>query len=155
MSPYFPADLLQDIRNVEFQGARIPNPQFYADAKALGFVNLPDLAHMNSMTFLDVLVFNEQLTERALFHALVHAVQFQVLGVERYTELFVRNFINTRFHFLVPLEAHAFLLESKFVPPIVGKVLGRRAGSPVGKAEPLLAPSLQASPSSCSGSGKG
>lgn len=72
---------------------------------------------MNSMTFLDVLVFNEQLTERSLFHALVHSVQFQVLGLERYTELFVRSFVNTRFHFLVPVEAHAFFLESKFARP--------------------------------------
>jgi hypothetical protein len=117
MNPYFRADLLNDVKLVELHGARIPNPGFYTDAKALGFVNLPDLAHMNSMTFLDVLVFNEKLTERSLFHALVHAVQFQVLGVGRYTERFVRNFVNTRFHFLVPLEAHAFFLESKFVRP--------------------------------------
>jgi hypothetical protein len=121
MSSYFPADLLDDVRFVELHGARIPTPKFYADAKALGFVNLPDIAHMNSMTFLDVLVFNEKLTERSLFHALVHAVQFQVLGVERYTELFVRNFVNTRFHFLVPVEAHAFFLESKFVRPAAEK----------------------------------
>ncbi|MBZ5665022.1 MAG: hypothetical protein LAO30_10500 [Acidobacteriia bacterium] len=117
MSPYFPADLLDNVRFVELHGARLPNPPFYAEAKAHGFVNLPDIAHMNSMTFLDVLVFNEKLTERSLFHALVHAVQFWVLGVDRYTELFVRNFVNTRFHFLVPVEAHAFLLESKFVRP--------------------------------------
>ena len=88
--------------------------------KVLGFVNLPDLAHMNSVAF-QRLVFNETLTERSLFHALVHAVQFQVLGVERYTELFVRNYVNTRFHFLVPVEAHAFFLESKFVRPSAEK----------------------------------
>jgi hypothetical protein len=80
-------------------------------------VNLPDITHMKSLTFLDVVVFNEQLTERSLFHALVHAVQFQVLGLERYTELFVRGFVNSRFHFLVPSEAHAFFLESKFARP--------------------------------------
>jgi hypothetical protein len=58
------------------------------------------------------MVFNETLTERALFHALVHVVQFQVLGLERYTELFVRGFVDTKFHFTVPLEAQAFSLES-------------------------------------------
>jgi hypothetical protein len=72
---------------------------------------------MNSLTFLDVVVFNERVTQRSLFHALVHAVQFQVLGLERYTELFVRSFVNTRFHFRVPIEAHAFFLESKFARP--------------------------------------
>jgi hypothetical protein len=121
MSPYFPADLLGDIRILELHGARLPNPPFYAEAKAQGFVNLPEIAHMNSMTFLDVVVFNEQVTERSLFHALVHAVQFRVLGVERYAELFVRNFVSTRLHFLVPLEAHAFLLESKFARPAAEK----------------------------------
>jgi hypothetical protein len=72
---------------------------------------------MSSLTFLDVLVFNEQLTERSLFHALVHAVQFELLGLEKYTELFVRSFVKTKFHFTVPLEAHAFSLESRFARP--------------------------------------
>jgi hypothetical protein len=117
MSPFFPASLLQEVRVVELKGVRIPNPPFYGEAKALGFLNLPDIPHMSSVCFLDVLVFNDVITERSLFHALVHAVQFHVLGLERYTELFVRNFVNSRFHFLVPLEAHAFFLESKFARP--------------------------------------
>ncbi len=117
MRPYFSAKLLDQVKVVELHGARVPNPPFYEEAKALGFVSLPDLTHMNSLTFLDVLVFNEGLTQRSLFHALVHAVQFQVLGLKRYTEIFVHNFVNTRFHFRVPLEAHTFFLESKFARP--------------------------------------
>ena len=70
---------------------------------------------MDSLTFIDVVVFNEELNERSLFHALVHAVQFHLLGVERYTERFVRSFLKTRTHFTVPLEAHAFSLTSKFM----------------------------------------
>ncbi|MGB6385152.1 MAG: hypothetical protein WBD25_03645 [Terriglobales bacterium] len=117
MSAYFSADLLDHVRTVELHGARISNPPFYAEAKALGILNLPDIPHMKSVTFLDVLVFNDVITERSLFHALVHAVQFQVLGLEHYAELFVRSFVNTRFHFLVPVEEHAFSLESKFARP--------------------------------------
>lgn len=120
MQPYFEPNLLYEVRFVQLLGTRLPNPAFYPEAKSLGFLSLPDISHMNSMTFLDVLVFNEQLTERSLFHALVHAVQFRVLGIERYTELFVRNFVNTRFHFLVPLEEHAFFMESKFARPGAG-----------------------------------
>ena len=45
------------------------------------------------------------MSERALFHGLVHAVQFEVLGLERYAELFVRGFFRTRLHIMVPLEA--------------------------------------------------
>jgi hypothetical protein len=114
MSPYFSAALLERVRIVELIGHRLPNPPFYAEAVEFGFFNLPQIAHMASVTFLDAIVFNEKVTERSLFHALVHAVQFQILGLERYVNLFVRSFVNTKFHFSVPLEAHAFSLESRF-----------------------------------------
>jgi len=115
--PYFAPELLDQIRMVELKGARVPTPAFYAEARAMGFDSLPQVTHMDSVTFVDVVVFNETCSERALFHALVHAVQFHVLGLERYAELFVRSFVNTKFHFSVPLEAHAFSLESKFLRP--------------------------------------
>jgi hypothetical protein len=114
MWPYFSAALLDRVRIVELKGARVPNPPFYEEYKALGFVNLPDLPHLHSLTFLDVVVFNEKVTERDLFHGLVHAVQFEILGIERYSDIFVRGFVQTKLHFSVPLEAHAFALESKF-----------------------------------------
>ena len=69
---------------------------------------------MASLTFVDVIVFNDLIIERTLFHGLVHATQFQVLGLERYTDLFVRAFLRTNAHFTVPLETHAFAMESKF-----------------------------------------
>jgi len=115
MWPYFSAELLDRVKLVELHGARVPNPPFYDEARALGYMNLPEVTHMHSVTFLDVVVFNERVTERTLFHALVHAVQFDVLGLKRYAELFVRSFVNAKLHFSVPLEAHAFSLESKFV----------------------------------------
>ena len=121
MEPYFSATLLDQIRIVELKGQRVPQPPFYAEARALGFDNLPEITHMDSLTFVDVVVFNEVLNERSLFHALVHAVQFQILGVERYTELFVQSFLRTRTHFTVPLEAHAFSLTSKFLRPFPEK----------------------------------
>ena len=114
MKPFFPPGLLAEIRIVELRNHRIPNPSFYADAKAMGLTNLPELAHMASLTFEDVVVFPSEITDRRLFHALVHAVQFKVLGLERYTELFVRGFLRTHAHVSVPLEMHAFSLESKF-----------------------------------------
>jgi hypothetical protein len=117
MWPYFSATLLDQVRIVELAGQRVATPSFYAEARALGFNNPPEVTHMDSVTFLDVVVFNEALTERSLFHALVHAVQFYVLGVERYTELFVEQFMRTRTHFTVPLEAQAFSLTSKFMRP--------------------------------------
>lgn len=117
MWPYFSPTLLDQVRIVELKGQRVSAPPFYAEARALGFDNLPEVTHMDSLTFLDVVVFNETLTERSLFHALVHAVQFQILGLERYTELFVQHFMRTKTHYTVPLEAHAFSLASKFLRP--------------------------------------
>lgn len=115
MRPFFSPGILDRVRVVELGGARISNPPFYSDAKALGIVNLPQLTHMASLTFIDVIVFNERITDRDLFHGLVHAVQFQILGPERYTRAFVDGFLRTNSHFTVPLEAHTFTLESKFI----------------------------------------
>jgi hypothetical protein len=88
--------------------------------RALGF-EPPEITHMDSVTFLDVIAFNQRLSERALFHALVHAVQIDVLGLERYAELWVHGFLKTRTHFTVPLEVHAFSLSSKFLRPMMEK----------------------------------
>lgn len=117
MCPYFSSELLDQVRTVELLGARVPVPAFYAQARALGF-EPPEVSHMDSLTFVDVIVFNDQVAERALFHGLVHAVQIQVLGLERYAELWIRSFIRTRTHFTVPLEVHAFSLASRFVRPV-------------------------------------
>jgi hypothetical protein len=114
LQAFFSPAMLDQVRTVELHGWRLPPPPFYPEARALGFDNLPALTHMSSLTFVDVVVFNDLIVERALFHGLVHAVQFQVLGVERYTDLFVRAFLRTNAHFTVPLETHAFALEAKF-----------------------------------------
>ena len=114
MKPFFSPGLLAEIRIVELRNHLIPNPPFYAEAKALGLTNLPELAHMASLTFEDVVVFTSEITDRRLFHGLVHAVQFKALGLKHYTELFVRGFLRTRAFVSVPLEMHAFRLESKF-----------------------------------------
>jgi hypothetical protein len=111
---FFSPALLDAVRIVELTHRRMEKPPFYAEAKAWGFSNLPDVTHMASLTFEDVLVFQQRPADRILFHALVHAVQYQMLGLERYAELFVRGFVRVGSHFLVPLEAHAFALDSRF-----------------------------------------
>ena len=116
MWPYFSSELLDQIRVVELHGQRVEVPEFFGQVRAMGF-EPPEITHMDSLTFLDVVVFNQQLTERALFHALVHVVQIKVLGLRRYAELWVQSFIKTRVHFTVPLEVHAFSLASKFLRP--------------------------------------
>ena len=66
MKPFFRLALLAGIRIVELRNHRIPNPPFYAKAKTLGFTNLPELAHMASLTFDDVVVFPSEINGPAL-----------------------------------------------------------------------------------------
>lgn len=120
MRPYFAHDLLGRIRVIELRGARVRVPDFFAKVRALGF-EPPEITHMDSVTFLDVIAFNQRLSERALFHALVHAVQIDILGLQRYAELWVHGFLKTRTHFTVPIEVHAFSLASKFLRPMMEK----------------------------------
>ena len=120
MRPYFSRQLLDQVRVLDLQGARVAVPEFFAQIRAAGF-EPPEISHMDSLTFLDVVVFNQHLTLRALFHALVHAVQIRILGLDRYAELWVQSFVKTKTHFTVPLEVHAFSLSSKFLSPVAEK----------------------------------
>jgi hypothetical protein len=112
LEPFFSPTLLRKVRIVQLANRGLSrvdvHPQTY------GYQRLLDFTHMATVTFDDVVVVNETLSTRLLFHALVHAVQFQLLGLERYTELFVRAFVTRRWRFKVPLEAHAFELEARF-----------------------------------------
>ncbi|HME12043.1 MAG TPA: hypothetical protein VKF79_04240 [Candidatus Acidoferrum sp.] len=114
MQAFFSPTLLASVRTVQLVNRRLGEVDIYGADKPAGYENLLEFTHMASVTFEDVVVFNEAITTRSLFHALVHAVQFEVLGLARYTELFVRAFLATRWRFNVPLEAHAFELESRF-----------------------------------------
>jgi hypothetical protein len=120
MRPYFSLGLLEQIRVLDLRGARVAVPAFFAEIRTAGF-EPPEISHMDSLTFHDVVVFNQELTLRALFHALVHSVQIQILGLQRYCELWVHSFVKTKTHFTVPLEVHAFSLASKFLSPVAEK----------------------------------
>ncbi|MGH9741050.1 MAG: hypothetical protein ACRD51_01730 [Candidatus Acidiferrum sp.] len=111
---FFAQELLEEVRVVALTGRRLANPPFYETARKLGIANLPDLAHTTSVTYLDVIVFNEEMTSRALFHSLVHAAQVRVLGPRFYSELFVRGVIRERSYPLAPMKAQAFALDTRF-----------------------------------------
>jgi len=114
MQGYFHEDLLNQVRVRKLENERVPNPWFYSVAKERGFSNLPDLPHLASITFLDVIVFNETFTTRDLFHGLVAATQVRCMGVQEFSRLFVHGFLHARSYFLVPLKAHAFSMDARF-----------------------------------------
>jgi len=115
MAVFFSPEVLTQARIVVLDRERIPKAPLDAEAKAMGIAGLSDLSHPSSATFEDVLVFYEEAANRHLFHALVHSVQFAVLGLDGYAERFVRGFLRTRAHASVPLEVHASMLESAYV----------------------------------------
>jgi len=116
---YFPKALLDAVRTIELEEARIPPPFFYAEAVALSSGNFPDFVHLASVTYIDIIVFNEAIKPRTLFHGLVHAQQFACLALESYVGLYVRGFLKTRSWTHIPLEEQAYKLEERFMtnPP--------------------------------------
>ena len=110
---YFPAAVLDRVRTVTLKGARIPTPHFYEEAKAMSSGRFPDFTHMASFTYIDVLVFHEEIERRPLFHALIHATQIGSLGFEKYVELYVRGFVKYRSWIAIPLEAQAYQLDAR------------------------------------------
>src|SRR5262249_48101232 len=114
LSGFFSSALLNRVRIVELKERKVANPWFYDEARTKGIENLPDISHKVAVTFLDVVVFNQKITSRDLFHGLVHAAQVKLLGVERFAELFVVGFLQARSYFLIPLKAHAFALDTRY-----------------------------------------
>jgi len=114
VQPYFSKTLLENVRAVILKGARIPPPPFYAAAMDFSAGSFPDFVHLASVTYLDIVVFHDEIALRTLFHGLVHATQMALLGVDRYTDLYVRGFVKSRSWIAIPLEAQAYQLDTRF-----------------------------------------
>jgi len=114
VEPYFSKSLLERVRVVVLKGARIPPPPFYSEAIALSGGSFPDFVHLASITYLDIIVFHDEIAPRTLFHGLVHATQMAILGFERYTDLYVRGFVKMRSWIAIPLETQAYQLDTRF-----------------------------------------
>lgn len=114
IAPYFAKELLDKIKTVTLQGARVPPPPFYLQAKQMSGGNFPDFVHLASITYIDVIVFHDKIEPRTLFHGTVHAAQMEALGLERYVQLYVGAFLKLRAWTAIPMEVQAFKLEERF-----------------------------------------
>jgi hypothetical protein len=124
LQSYFPRTLLDTVKTVTLEGARIPPPPFYVEAAAISGGRFPDFVHLASVTYVDVIVFNDPIIPRPLFHGLVHAQQMAALTLDTYVSFYLRGFLKTRSWINIPLEAQAFQLEARFsmTPPEVFSV---------------------------------
>jgi hypothetical protein len=114
MDGFFSSQLLESTRVLVLQGERVANPDFYPMLKGLGFKNLPDQSRMGAITFRDVVVSHEPFSDGLLFHELVHVEQYRQLVIPRFSELYVRDFMNGGSYEAIPLEVNAYTLERQF-----------------------------------------
>jgi hypothetical protein len=114
MRPFFPEKLLEQVRVLELKQERMPNPEYQRTAMRRGYRFMIDFSHMADITHPQLIIFQESLTPRLLFHALVHVTQYAVLGLERYLDIYVRAFMATGIYTSVPFEVQAFRLDERF-----------------------------------------
>lgn len=111
LNPFFSSTTLNAVRLVkEF----VPAPPLYRFIRRLGVRTLPDLSTIAGITFLDVIVHSERLSDALLFHELVHVVQYEVLGLQRFAECYVRGFLSSASYDNIPLETQAYSLGRRF-----------------------------------------
>ncbi len=111
---FFPDRLLESVRVLELEDERVPNPPFQERARKRGYRLMLDFSHMAEITHPQLIIFQEKPASRLLFHALVHVMQYEVLGCERYLELYVRAFVQTGSYTNVPMEMQAFNMDERF-----------------------------------------
>src|ERR1700723_4519595 len=114
MNGWFSPQVLDGTRLLVLQGERVANPDFYPMLRSLGFDNLPDQSTMGAITFSDIVVSHQQFSSGLLFHELVHVEQYRQLGIPRFSELYVRGFLNGGSYEAIPLEVNAYTLEGQF-----------------------------------------
>ncbi len=111
LQPFFPVAILD---NVQVVRGRASEPSFYAQLRAMEIGNAPAFSQMAGITFQDVVVHVDRLTEDLLFHELVHAVQYKHLGLHGFAERYVRGFLVGGSYEEIPLEQQAYELEGRF-----------------------------------------
>lgn len=112
LAVHFSGGLLDRVRLARVK--HLQNPPFYAQLEHMGFQSLPQFRRMAAVTFVDVIVAQDEFTSLLLFHELVHVVQYKELGVEKFAEQYVRGFLETGEYLSIPLERVAYHLEGLF-----------------------------------------
>lgn len=108
---FFPDAVLAETRIIQ---AVLPQPILYPLVKALGIKGLLEMSSISAITLVDVVAYPERLDHSTLFHELVHVVQYRVLGLKRFAELYVKGFLSGGGYGGIPLERQAYELGAHF-----------------------------------------
>ncbi|MGC2198395.1 MAG: hypothetical protein WA628_27235 [Terriglobales bacterium] len=108
---FFPDTVLAETRIIR---AVMPEPILYPLVKILGIQGLLEMSSIGAITLVDVVAHPGGLDRGTLFHELVHVVQYRVLGLRRFAELYVRGFLEGGGYEGIPLERQAYELGACF-----------------------------------------
>jgi hypothetical protein len=119
-SNFFDRDLLKNVRLVTVPG--IDNPPFLEQLRpALSQASVPvlDFSSMAAITFVDTILLVESAArdhrDSLLFHELIHVVQYDILGPDKFVELFITGWVNQGFNYAaIPLEMDAYELQYNY-----------------------------------------
>jgi hypothetical protein len=118
--PFFEARLLKEIRLVTVPA--LENPGFleaYRQSFSEKGLPLLDFSSMPAITLVDTVLladrFRPEDDRGLLFHELVHAVQYDLLGLDKFVELYLLGWINLGFNYAaIPLEMDAYELQNRY-----------------------------------------
>ncbi len=119
-SQFFDPNLLQKVRIVTVPA--LENPAFLEEFRpmfAQASVPVLDFSTMSGITFVDTVLLVENAVKSDLdsliFHELVHVVQYDILGLDKFVELFITGWVNQGFNYAaIPLEMDAYELQYKY-----------------------------------------
>jgi hypothetical protein len=86
-------------------GERIREPDFATRMRAEGMV-LPDLQIAEAVTLDRVIVASQPLSRPTLLHELIHVVQYSLLGVDRFAQRYLQEYLTCGYD-TMPLELMA------------------------------------------------
>lgn len=117
---FFDDEILKDARIKVVTG--LENPAFYSEFKELDLSKILDFRTMMALTFDNTIVISQKSYLEGppswpmLFHELVHVVQYQVLGIRRFMENYVRGWVGSGMnYFFIPIETQAYELQARYV----------------------------------------
>src|SRR5260370_25659362 len=126
--PFFPAAVLDRTRVAIVLA--IPNPPFLERARDLGvLVDAIDFSGLEGLMLVDTILISQAVPPadplRLMFHELVHAVQYEILGLGEFSPQYVCGLVEGEFdYYRIPLEVIACDLDRRcFLHPAAAAFL--------------------------------
>ena len=114
MSGFFAPQLLDGIRVCGIGWCSGRESIVLPDADGNGDCQSTKLRRNGRNYLCDAVVSHEPFTDGLLFHELVHAVQYEKLGLAEFAAKYVRGFLSGGSYEVIPLEMNALELDARF-----------------------------------------